>query len=98
MSLNYAETILAAGCEDGVIRLYDVQQPGQVNFLRSFEPHPGRVLSLSWDISDRHVYSGSSCSAVCKWEANSGRAVNVMKIDSNKKAENVLVWTVSSLR
>ena len=47
LAVNSTGTRLAAGCEDGRIRLFDIED-GRLDYMRSFAPQNGRVLSLAW--------------------------------------------------
>ena len=41
IAVNPQQTILAAGCEDGCIRLFDIADGG-FEYMRSFEPTKGK--------------------------------------------------------
>jgi len=42
MAANNAGTLLAIGCEDGCVRLFDLTD-GDLSYKRSFEPQKGAV-------------------------------------------------------
>ena len=65
-----SDSVLAAACGDGSIKLYNVAAPPTANPLASFTEHSREVASLSWNVVDRHlVASGSWDDTVRIWDA-----------------------------
>lgn len=46
MATNHANTILAVGCEDGCVRLFDIAD-GELTFIRSFDKQKSMYLCLN---------------------------------------------------
>lgn len=95
MAVNSIGTILAAGCEDGAVRLFDIAD-GNLEFIRAFEKQKGRVLSIAWTSDNNGIVTGSSHSTITMWDIKTGRAKKRMTVDRVKK-EDTLVWSIASL-
>ncbi|KAI7854705.1 quinon protein alcohol dehydrogenase-like superfamily [Circinella umbellata] len=96
LAVNSTGTRLAAGCEDGRIRLFDIED-GRLDYMRSFAPQNGRVLSLAWGPEDDYIISGGSDSALRKWNAYTGETLLRMTVD-RANGEPTLVWSVAALK
>ncbi|GAA5807648.1 hypothetical protein MFLAVUS_001018 [Mucor flavus] len=96
LAVNSKGTRLAAGCEDGCIRMFDIAD-GALEFIRSFEPQKGRVLSVAWAPNDEYIVSGGSDSAIRTWNPQTGRTVLRMTVAKNRK-EQTLVWAVAAIK
>eukprot|EP00041_Stephanoeca_diplocostata_P020947 m.479319 g.479319 ORF g.479319 m.479319 type:complete len:845 (-) comp21699_c0_seq1:208-2742(-) len=109
MDMNHAGTTLAAGCEDGCVKLVDVEH-GTLSYIRSFDKQEGRVLSVSWHENDRVLVSGGSDGTIRLWNAASGRCTLRIIVQSSGSAGKrtgtetpgarggvVLVWVVRVL-
>ncbi|GJJ77656.1 U3 small nucleolar RNA-associated protein 4 [Entomortierella parvispora] len=95
MATNHANTILAVGCEDGCLRLFDIAD-GELTFLRSFDKQKTRILSLAWSPDDKSMVTGSANSSMYKWNVELGRVVQRMTVD-RVAGEDTLVWAVKVL-
>ncbi|KAI8047916.1 WD40-repeat-containing domain protein [Thamnidium elegans] len=95
LAVNSKGTRLAAGCEDGCIRMFDIAD-GALEFIRSFEPQKGRVLSVAWAPNDEYIVSGGSDSAIRTWNPQTGRTILRMTVAKNRK-EQTLVWAVAAI-
>ncbi|KAI9027231.1 WD40-repeat-containing domain protein [Phycomyces nitens] len=96
LAVNSTGTRLAAGCEDGCIRLFDITD-NSLEYMRSFEAQKGRILSVSWSPEDDFIVSGGSDSSIRIWNVVTGRAVQRMTVNKIKK-EHTLVWSVVVLK
>ncbi|KAL9541470.1 hypothetical protein MBANPS3_009109 [Mucor bainieri] len=96
LAVNSKGTRLAAGCEDGCIRMFDIAD-GNLEYIRSFEPQKGRVLSVAWAPNDEYIVSGGSDSAIRTWNPHTGRTIHRMTVAKNRK-EQTLVWAVAALK
>ncbi|KAI9476039.1 MAG: WD40-repeat-containing domain protein [Benjaminiella poitrasii] len=96
LAVNSKGTRLAAGCEDGRVRLFDIAD-GNLEYIRSFEPQKGRVLSVAWAPDDEYIVSGGSDSAIRTWNPHTGRTIQRMTV-SKKRKEQTLVWAVAALK
>lgn len=96
LAVNSKGTRLAAGCEDGCIRMFDIAD-GALEYIRSFEPQKGRVLSVAWAPNDEYIVSGGSDSAIRTWNPLTGRTIHRMTVAKNRK-EQTLVWAVAAIK
>eukprot|EP00035_Acanthoeca_spectabilis_P018322 m.386918 g.386918 ORF g.386918 m.386918 type:complete len:756 (+) comp16746_c2_seq1:255-2522(+) len=97
LAVSTASDTLAAGCEDGCIKLYDLTGgPGSLEFVRSFDKQDGRVLSLDWHDSDATLVSGGSDGTVRLWTTANGRCKFRVTVQDERK-EGTLVWAVKIL-
>ncbi|CAO3681521.1 unnamed protein product [Rhizopus stolonifer] len=94
LAVNSIGTLLAAGCEDGCIRMFNIAN-GNLEYLRSFEPQKGRVLSVAWAPNDEYIVSGGSDSSLRTWDPKTGRTIHRMTVEKNPK-EQTLVWSVAA--
>ncbi|KAF9173165.1 U3 small nucleolar RNA-associated protein [Mortierella sp. AD011] len=95
MATNHANAILAVGCEDGCVRLFDIAD-GELAFIRSFDKQKTRILSLAWSQDDTVMVTGSANSSIYKWNVELGRVVSRMTVD-RVSGEDTLVWSVKIL-
>ncbi|KAF9100320.1 U3 small nucleolar RNA-associated protein [Mortierella sp. GBA35] len=95
MATNHANTVLAVGCEDGCVRLFDIAD-GDLTFIRSFDKQKTRILSLAWSQDDKIMVTGSANSCIYKWDVELGRVVNRMTVE-RVPLEDTLVWSVKIL-
>ncbi|RKP09200.1 WD40-repeat-containing domain protein [Thamnocephalis sphaerospora] len=98
MAVNPQQTMLAVGCEDGCVRLFDIAD-GEFAYLRTFEPTKARILSLAWSKSGQYLVTGSADSCVRKWDVAAGELLNVrrmqlrMTVGKESKMQTT-VWAV----
>ncbi|KAF8977024.1 U3 small nucleolar RNA-associated protein [Entomortierella lignicola] len=95
MATNHANTVLAVGCEDGCVRLFDIAD-GELAFIKSFDKQKTRILSLAWSQDDTVMVTGSANSSIYKWNVELGRVVSRMTVD-RVSGEDTLVWSVKIL-
>ncbi|KAI9598687.1 quinon protein alcohol dehydrogenase-like superfamily [Syncephalis fuscata] len=95
IAVNPQQTILAAGCEDGCVRLFDIAD-GEFAYLRSFEPTKARILSMAWSKDGRYLVTGSADSAIRKWDISTGRISLRMTVGKEGKVQT-MVWAVLML-
>eukprot|EP00124_Ichthyophonus_hoferi_P004736 Ihof_evm1s562 gene=Ihof_evmTU1s562 len=96
LATNHSGTRLAVGCEDGCIRLFDIED-GHFYYARTLDRIEGRILSLAWHKDDQVLVSGSSLSTINLWNANTGRTTLRITVEDFHK-ESTLVWSVALLR
>lgn len=92
LAANHAGTFLAAGCEDGCIKIFEIAG-GILQYVRSFDKEEGRVLSLDWNLDDSVLVSGGSDSAIRLWSTETGRCKLRILVQDEKK-DATLVWSV----
>ncbi|KAG9069719.1 U3 small nucleolar RNA-associated protein [Linnemannia hyalina] len=95
MATNNANTVLAVGCEDGCVRLFDIAD-GEFAFIRSFDKQRTRILSLAWSQDDKIMVTGSANSSIYKWDVEQGRVATRMTVE-RVPGEDTLVWSVKIL-
>ncbi|KAF9433718.1 U3 small nucleolar RNA-associated protein [Entomortierella beljakovae] len=95
MATNHANTVLAVGCEDGCVRLFDIAD-GELALLNTFDKQKSRILSLAWSQDDKIMVTGSANSCIYKWNVELGRVVSRMTVD-RVSGEDTLVWSVKIL-
>lgn len=76
--------------------MFDIAD-GALEFIRSFEPQKGRVLSVAWAPNDEYIVSGGSDSAIRTWSPQTGRTILRMTVAKNRK-EQTLVWAVAAIK
>ena len=68
--------LLATGCEDGTIRLWDLDTG---DLVRALVGHGGPVLSIAWSPDSGRLISGSKDNTIRLWDAVSGRQLQVFR-------------------
>src|SRR5262249_24572078 len=61
---------LAAGCEDGLVRLWDLAQAKE---RKTFHKHTGRVQALAFSPDGKTLASGSYDATITLWDVGAGR-------------------------
>ncbi|ORZ36271.1 WD40-repeat-containing domain protein [Catenaria anguillulae PL171] len=92
LAVNPAGTMLAAGCDDGCIRLYDLTDD-QVTLARTFYKQKGRVLSLAWHPSGNFLVSGSDDSVLRQWDVATGQPLDRATLERKNRKQTV-VWSI----
>ncbi|XP_030831866.1 U3 small nucleolar RNA-associated protein 4 homolog [Strongylocentrotus purpuratus] len=95
IAVNNAQTHIAAGCEDGYIRLYEMTDEGLI-YDRSLQMQQGRVVSLAWHVSDEVIVTGS-LDNIRIWNVNTGHATLRITTQRVQKHTEVVVWQVAVL-
>jgi WD40 repeat protein len=86
---NPAGTLLATGCHDGRIRLFDVAKG---NVVREIQAHvtmtqPSAVYCLAWGRDGKQIISGSYDRSLKMWNADDGKLIRTFKAYEDKKFE-----------
>jgi len=71
IAVDATGTTLAAGCEDGSVRLFDLSD-GSLRYIRSFEGQRGRILSVAWSSTGTMLVSGSAEGTIRVWNVPTG--------------------------
>ena len=71
LALNDSGTTLAAACEDGCVRLFDLLD-GTLVYKKSLVGDKARILSLSWQPKSNFVVTGSSEGVIRRWNTVTG--------------------------
>ena len=84
---------LAAGCEDGLVRLFSLEA-GELAFLKASSRLKGRIVSVSWSPSSSLIACGTAEGVLCLVSFETGRIVKTMSVESLKTNPTV-VWCTS---
>lgn len=95
MAMSPCGRQLAAGCEDGCIKRFDVGD-GALAYSQSFDKQGERVLSVAWHRDGEVLVSGSADSSIRVWNAATGRVVLHIAVETGS-IDRTLVWAVRVL-
>lgn len=95
MALSNDGAFLAAGCEDGSVKLLDTSG-GALEYARSFDKQEGRILSVDWDQDGQSLVSGGSDATIRVWNATTGKCRLRILVQSERN-DPALVWSVKML-
>src|SRR5262249_23304676 len=89
VAFNPAGTVLATGCHDGNLRLYDVAKG---TLLRQVPAHPqppgaNAVYCVAWSPDGKHVVTGSLDHSIKMWDGATGAAVRTFRAYKEKEFE-----------
>ena len=83
---------IATGCEDGSVRLFDIQYGG-LEPGRTLNKQEFRVLSLAWSKCDSIIVTGSTDSTIRIYNVSSRRIVSRISTDKLRE-KNTLIWAI----
>eukprot|EP00111_Clytia_hemisphaerica_P022851 TCONS_00067254-protein len=92
LKFNHKKNLLAAGCEDGSVRIFKLMSHG-LNYERSLHKQESRILSLAWSKDDANLVTGGFESTIRIYNFESGQIVSRITTDG-KGDENTMVWAV----
>ncbi len=89
VAFNPAGTLLATGCHDGRIRLFDVAKGNVVREIQAHVtmPQPSAVYCLAWSRDGKQLISGSYDRSLKLWNAENGQLIREFKGYEDKKFE-----------
>ena len=96
LKFSYSKKLLAAGCEDGSIRLFDVFRDS-IMYAKCLNKQEHRILSLSWSHDDLMIVAGGFDCRMRVYDVKTGRVTMNMTTD-NLKSGNTMVWSVNFLK
>jgi len=113
MASNPASSLIALGCDDGVIRIVSLSD-NSLEHHRRLDRAKARILSIAWgpaspspsnddecdddlEWADSWIVAGCSDSCLRKFDFSTGRAVERMTVDK-LKSHRTLIWSVACLR
>ena len=106
LAVSPSHKYLAAGCEDGGIRLYDISQPDELTYVRTLEQRQkGRIMCLTW-LSEEAILCGGGGTkteggTLRTWDVKSGRIQQRMSVggptQNHGADEEVFVWSACRL-
>lgn len=92
-TFNRHGTLLAVGCNDGRIVVYDFLTRG---IAKVYQAHTHTVCSISWSRNGRRLISAATDNLVCIWDVTSGECLNayryptpVMKVQLSSRDETL---------
>ncbi|KAJ1547778.1 U3 small nucleolar RNA-associated protein 4 [Nowakowskiella sp. JEL0078] len=101
MAVSNSQTRLAVGCEDFCIRIFNIAD-GELTYMRSFLKQDGRILSISWNSTDKFIIAGCSDSCVRQYDVETGSCVLRSTLDTIaqriglKKKQKTIVSTLET--
>jgi WD40 repeat protein len=89
VTFNPAGTLLATGCHDGRVRLFDVAKGNVVREIQAHVtmPQPSAVYCLAWSRDGKQLISGSYDRSLKMWNADDGKLIREFKAYEDKKFE-----------
>ncbi|CAN9493131.1 unnamed protein product [Ophioblennius macclurei] len=97
LSCNPQGTLLAVGCEDGTVKMFEVLQE-KIQFQRNLDRQKGRILSLSWHPDGTHIAAGMM-DMIRIFNAETGGATQRLLVErGGRRSREVVVWSVLFLR
>ena len=72
--MNDACTQLAVACEDGAVRLFEIQDD-TLDYKKSLTGDKARILAVSWQPKSNFVVTGSAEGVIRRWNTVTGESV-----------------------
>lgn len=98
ISSNSQGTLLAVGCEDGTVKMFEVVEE-RIQFQRNLDRQKSRILSLSWHPSGTMIAAGMM-DMIRIFDAETGHATHRLLVERGVGAsrnKEVVVWSISFL-
>ncbi|XP_029953074.1 U3 small nucleolar RNA-associated protein 4 homolog isoform X1 [Salarias fasciatus] len=95
LSCNRQGTLLAVGCEDGTVKVFDVL-PEKIQFQKNLDRQKGRIMSLSWHPDGTRIAAGTM-DMVRIFDAETGGATRRLLVERGPgaaRSREVVVWSV----
>ncbi|CAA6667468.1 unnamed protein product [Spirodela intermedia] len=89
---------LAFACDDGCVRLYFSSDSDTLTYKRTFPRVSGRMLSVTWSLDGKLIFSGSSDGFVRCWDASYAHEVYRITVGSLGTGQEICVWSLLYLR
>ncbi|KAF7646187.1 hypothetical protein LDENG_00192030 [Lucifuga dentata] len=92
---NSQETLLAIGCEDGTVKLFELLED-RIQFQRNLDRQKGRIISLSWHPTGQLIAVGMM-DMIKIFNAETGHATHRLLVERGvgaSKSREVVVWSV----
>lgn len=94
-SCNQQGTLLAVGCEDGTVKMFEVLQE-KIQFQKNLDRQKGRIMSLSWHPAGTHIAAGMM-GMIRIFDTATGCATRRLLVERGlgaAKSQEVVVWSV----
>ncbi|KAF3689278.1 U3 small nucleolar RNA-associated protein 4 -like protein [Channa argus] len=98
ISSNNQGTLLAVGCEDGMVKMFEVLEE-RIQFQRNLDRQKSRIISLSWHPSGTLIAAGMM-DMIRIFDAETGQATHRLLVERGvgaSKSKEVVVWSVAFL-
>ncbi|XP_017296524.1 U3 small nucleolar RNA-associated protein 4 homolog isoform X2 [Kryptolebias marmoratus] len=98
ISSNKQGTLLAAGCEDGTVKMFEILED-RIQFQRNLDRQKGRIVSLSWHPSGAQIAAGMM-DMIRIFDTETGHASHRLLVERGagaSKTQEVVVWSVAFL-
>uniref|UniRef100_A0A1A8MTH9 Cirrhosis, autosomal recessive 1A (Cirhin) n=3 Tax=Nothobranchius TaxID=28779 RepID=A0A1A8MTH9_9TELE len=99
ISSNRQGTLLAAGCEDGTVKMFEVLED-RIQFQRNLSRQKGRIISLSWHPTGSQIAAGM-LDMIKIFDAETGHATHRLLVERGlqrtSNSQEVVVWSVAFL-
>ncbi|KAM4733990.1 LOW QUALITY PROTEIN: U3 small nucleolar RNA-associated protein 4 homolog [Anableps anableps] len=98
ISGNSQGTLLAAGCEDGTVKMFEILEE-RIQFQRNLDRQKGRIVSLSWHPSGAQIAAGMM-GMIRIFDSETGHATHRLLVEQGvgaSKSREVVVWSVAFL-
>uniref|UniRef100_A0A8C6VXP3 UTP4 small subunit processome component n=1 Tax=Nothobranchius furzeri TaxID=105023 RepID=A0A8C6VXP3_NOTFU len=99
ISSNSQGTLLAAGCEDGTVKMFEVLED-RIQFQRNLSRQKGRIISLSWHPTGSQIAAGM-LDMIKIFDAETGHATHRLLVERGlqrtSNSQEVVVWSVAFL-
>ncbi|KAJ1981863.1 U3 small nucleolar RNA-associated protein [Dimargaris verticillata] len=78
MAMSPSSTKLCVGGDDGSVRLFSIESPHEMVYLRSLGQKPGHVLSVVWHPRANQVLGGYSDGCIRVWDSDNGQLLHTL--------------------
>ncbi|TKS73737.1 U3 small nucleolar RNA-associated protein 4 -like protein [Collichthys lucidus] len=98
MSSNGEGTLLAVGCEDGTVKMFEILSE-RIQFQRNLDRQKGRIISLSWHPSGKLIAAGMM-DMIRIFDAETGHSTYRLLVDRGfgpSRCKEVVVWSIAFL-
>ncbi|GES93269.1 U3 small nucleolar RNA-associated protein 4 homolog [Rhizophagus clarus] len=96
MAVNHANTLLAIGCDDGGVRIFEITDDG-LSLIKNYNRKDAKVTSIAWDKEDKYIVFGTSNSLIVKLDVEQGREILRITPDKSSRKETI-VWAIQVLK
>lgn len=96
LAINHVQGLMIAGCEDGSTKLYSISDGG-ITYVSTLSKQEGRVMSIAWSKSGKHVVTGGVDSTIRKYKVKSRSCELRITLDEHQRSKDTIVWDLKCL-